>query len=1111
MKFKSKLTLLILIVLIHSFPGRSFSRNLVNLQTIEVKFTTTRMNVKQALDELSQIPDISIIYGSKEGYLKLNILFSSKKMNLEKALEEIKSQVPVEIVFNNNHIILKVKELKSNYLIHGAVHDAKTHEPLIAATILLQGTTTGTFTDNFGNFHFNAKPGVYQLIYRYMGYEEKQVTINLFQDIDLDLFLEVTHNQINEVKVTGNYHELEPIEKGRPIEKIESKAIEKLNTNDVNDALHGTINGVWTTKVSGAPGDHNKVRIRGISSIFGSTDPLYVVDGVFVPVVNFKTLGISDLNTHDINSITVYKDASSTAMYGYLGGNGVVIIETKKGGGKTQYNASVKVGAQQFTKRYDLMNSEMFYSTLDSADKKLGTSFYKRDPANYIFEKYPYYRDSLGNTIGYDNFQDELFKTGILNEYQLSAQGGNKGIDYYISGNYYNHNGVITNSNYNKYTLTANLSKVIGDKLSLRLLYKGSHQVNKNNLDNYMGNSVILKGINFEPGYRTTPDSFLTKWQRLYCNDYNSASVNLLSNNLISPDKLFYEQLKQKTEIDNSVNLIGFYCFNRELSARATLSLSFKDITYSSFIPTRTGGNEKFLRSRENFAIIHNQYDLFYEKKLKNQEINLSLQYRNYNDNVYWKVDSIRNIDLEGLTIDNDIYLRGSNAIFGEKGSVIRSINSIILSAGYNYKRKYFISLIANYDHIKEGYYVNRSELFSSVAINLDLAKEKILHLPAWVNSCNLFINWGQSGNYPLNSLSNDLYATNSKYSAGDEIARAVYISNLANHHITHEKVTEANYGIDIDLLNNRVKLSADYYQKKNSNLLVQRSIPLYYGGGTIFENIGEMKNSGLELSLEIVPFDKKNLYWSSRAGFSTNHQLITKLFDGQSINFNNTDILYPDFYARENETLGSITGYHYMGSWANLSDEQKASKKYVQKLGIAYLKIDSLHLTNLGEYDKTIIGNSIPDFTFNWINFFEFKNFSCDMLWYGVIGLDKYNATSASTYIAGTNRKVSDFVNQNLRGILNGVFYESSYFIEDASFIRLKTLSFTFKQPQKIKSIISLSYTLSFENLITLTHYGGYDPEATIYTDNNFTDNAMDRGAYPNPQGIYFTINLTF
>jgi hypothetical protein len=157
------------------------------------------------------------------------------------------------------------------------------------------------------------------------------------------------------------------------------------------------------------------------------------------------------------------------------------------------------------------------------------------------------------------------------------------------------------------------------------------------------------------------------------------------------------------------------------------------------------------------------------------------------------------------------------------------------------------------------------------------------------------------------------------------------------------------------------------------------------------------------------------------------------------------------------------------------------------------------------------VIGNSIPDFTFNWLNNFEYKNFYCEMLWYGAMGVDKYNATKASTFITGLNSEVRNIVMDTMKYHTTNIFYESSYFVEDASFIRLKTLSFTYSQPKKIASKISMEYTLSFENLITITRYSGYDPEASIYTDNNFTDNAIDKGAYPNPRGVFLSINMTF
>jgi hypothetical protein len=580
------------------------------------------------------------------------------------------------------------------------------------------------------------------------------------------------------------------------------------------------------------------------------------------------------------------------------------------------------------------------------------------------------------------------------------------------------------------------------------------------------------------------------------------------------PKNYFYEQEKKKVENSQSGNLLIHYPFTKVLSFRATYSLAYKDIQYSSFIPSQPNQeNEKLLLSNEDFIIFNQQYDLGFDKSFASQEISVSIRYRNYKDNVYWKVDSVHNVELDGLQPEDDIYLRGSQAIFGKKGSVIRSINSFIANANYSFKNKYSLSLIANFDHLKEGYYVNQTELFSSIAIDWDISKEKLLHMPSWINGFHLYANWGQAGNYPLNSLSNDLYSTSSRYTAGDSVVPGVYITNLANHYLSDEKVTEQNYGTEIAILKERIILSADYYIKHNSNLLIQRTIPFYYGGGVFYQNIGVMKNSGVELSLELNPIDRPNFEWIMRAGYSNNNQYITKLYEGEAISFNNTNVLYPDFYARENAALGAITGYSYQGVWDDAihSDEVNGYQKYIEDNGLAFLKLDTVVRSRITEDDKTVIGNSIPDFTLSCINMIRYKHFTCEMLWYAVAGVDKYNATKAATYVTGTNQGVRDMVLDSLKCLKNNVFYESSFFVEDASFIRLKTLSFTYSQPKKIANRIGAEYTLSFENLITLTRYTGYDPEATIYTNNNFTDNAMDRGSYPNPQGVYFSINLSF
>lgn len=1115
------------VVLCLVFLNQAFAQTETTLKNKTITLSKAELSLKETLDELNKIEGMSIVYGTNEEVLSLKIKFPARSSTVQRVLTEIERQAPVNFIFESSHFIVKYKKLEKTYKVSGSVKDASSNEPLVGANVIIQGTGYSTISNADGFFSANLKPGTYTVLFQHLGYTETRMKVQVYQDTQQDVRLNEKQELINSVDVFGNRSAEENLERGRTITTIKSKVLDHLNVNSVNDALLGRINGVWTTKVSGAPGDHYKIRVRGISSIFGCTDPLYVVDGNIVSIVNFENLGIANLNSHDVESITVLKDASSTALYGNLGSNGVVLIETKKGGGENHLNFSVKQGFQDFSKRYPLMKAELFLNTFQYSDTLLGTGFYVEQHP-FKKQKYPFYRDSLGNTLAEDDFQDVLFRTGHLSEYQLSGSGSYKTVDYYLSGNYYQHDGLVINSGYEKYSFTANLSKTIREKLTLRLLYKGSHQENKNNLDNYMGNKMILRGINFEPAYWATPDSFKTLYNRFYYNDVTNPSVAILANPYNKPDSLFYKHNKIKKENTNSLNFNGLYQLNKNFTFKAELSASFREQTYSSNIQKSISGlatpsqymNRKDIRlggppliSNESFVSFCQQYEVNFARQFKDHQVNAFVRYRAFKDNAYWAIDSLSDISYFVIKPQDDVFLRGSQAIFGEKGSVLRSINSQIFNLNYNFRKKYFISFITNYEVLKEQQHAVDGQFFNSLALNWDLAKERILHFPGWISAFNLYVNKGKAGNYPLNSLADDLFSSTPTYTANGQIVNTIAISNLANHGLKNEKVVETNYGAELSLFDSRLILKADYYEKTNSGLIMRRATPLYYGGGFIYQNIGEMKNDGLELGLEVTPVRTKSVYWNSRFGYSTNNERVTKLVNDEPIKFNDTDVLVPDFTIKVNEPLGVIMGYRCLGKASDLpqADFEGDRPRYVNAKGLAYLKVDSLNPKTITAGDKTVIGNSIPKFTFNWINEFEYKNFSCEMLWYGSIGVDKYNATKATTYITGTNSEVRNIVMSAMDYHTSNVFYESSYFVEDASFIRLKTLNFSYSPTKKLFSGVKMKYTVSFENLVTLTRYSGYDPESTIYTNNNFSDNAIDLGAYPNPKGVFFSINMTF
>ncbi len=382
---------------------------------------------------------------------------------------------------------------QNTYSIQGIVKDESNGDTLIGVTVLLKGTQKGILSNAKGIYSLNLLPGDYNLVFSYTGYETKEVPVSLKGNLNINITLKPAITTIEEVKVTGQRKFFGNMEYGREIPSISSKVIEKQSINNASDILHASVAGVWATKTSGSPGDHEKIRIRGQSSFFSSAEPLYVVDGVPVPIVNMSSLGIADLNIHDIDNVTILKDASSTALYGFQGGNGVVLIDTKKGG-ENEINFSTKYGIQWFDNFYDLMDTKDFLASLQLA---------KNNFHSFLYEYYPGYSDTPKD----DNWQKEIFRTGFTKEYQLSASGTVKKIKYYLSGNYTNQGGILPNASYRRYTFSSKFSRVFWKKFAIEAGYRGSLQENNDNQDIYLGNPLLIQGITKSPCIRSTPNS----------------------------------------------------------------------------------------------------------------------------------------------------------------------------------------------------------------------------------------------------------------------------------------------------------------------------------------------------------------------------------------------------------------------------------------------------------------------------------------------------------------------------------------------------------------------------------------------------------------------------
>jgi TonB-linked SusC/RagA family outer membrane protein len=973
-------------------------------------------------------------------------------------------------------------KVQDTYSVEGIIRDAFNGDTLIGVTILLKDTHKGTISNSKGNFLLPNVSGDFILVFSYTGYETKEIPVSSSRNEFLTITLQQALTNIDEVKITSQRKFFGNMEYGRDIPTIGSKAIELQNVNNASDILHASVSGVWATKTSGSPGDHEKIRIRGQNSFFSSAEPLYVVDGVPVPIVNMSSLGIADLNIHDIENVTVLKDASSTALYGFQGGNGVVLIDTKKGG-ESEINFSTKYATQWFNNFYDQMNTSDYLASLQLAKNNIQSRI-------YLFN--PKITDNPSN----DNWQKEIFHTGSNKEYQLSASGTVNTIKYYLSGNYTDQQGILPNASYRRYTFSSRFSRIFLKKLAIDVGYRGSLQENKDNQDLYLGNPLLFAGITKSPSLRSTSDSLLYDKvfkfpnPRIYYTNYTQLNNPELPQSIIQSNN---NSLRINSNVINGSARLQL-TDHLSLNAMESLMLRYSNYYYNA---------GTIVQSNEDVFLYNHQYNISYFNTLGKHKVDLVAAYRFYEDNLWWKVDTMQG------QLNSYSHLRNSMAAYGPNGSVLRSINSYVANASYNYNETYFASVVANVSNIKEGLYTNYYALFPSLALSWDIAHEGYFKQITWLSSFNLYTNWGKSGNFPLNGLANDLYQ-NMQYTQGTTTGSYPTVLQLANHNLKHECTDELDYGLKSSFFDKRITINATYYIKNINNLIIQRQIPYYYGGGMQYLNIGKIGVNGTEFSIEATPIKTSNFSWYAKLDFSTSRQIVKKVMDDKPMVFsNNGDVLMPEFIIKEGQSLGDIYGFKNLGKWT-MADTYAHNKHYINSSGMKYLNADTTN-SGLNANDMVVIGNSIPKYIWDFSNTFQYKSFSLNLLWYAVQGVRKYNATRAATILTGTNREVNNYLRDSLSALSDEHFYQSSVFIDDASFIRLKTITVNYEPSKEFFGHLRFRFALSFENIVTITKYKGYDPEATTFTDNNFSDNSIDRGSVPNPKTMYATISIKF
>lgn len=1033
---------------------------LINKQT-DYKFIYRHDLIKVA-------PDINL----KEGVIKAGEL-------LDKSLSPISFTYEFTV---ENTIIVKRKptnlsDVNLQFQVSGTITD-KDGTPLPGANIIEKGTTNGVTADFDGNFSLDIADENATLVISYIGFGTKEVAVK--GQSAINIVLEESTSGLEEVVIVGYGRSVRKEDLTGAVSVVGAKDLEKSPLISVDQALQGRASGVQITQNSGAPGAGLKIRVRGSNSITGDNSPLIVVDGLI-------DVDINSVNPSDIQSISVLKDASASAIYGNRAANGVIIIATKKG---VQGKAIIEFGSflsfSEPSNTIDLLSAAEFIDFANT--KNIGAT---GNPIP-VFDTQQKINDFIANSVDY---QDKVYRTAIAQNYQLSFRGGSEKVNYYVSGNYFDQEGIAINSNFKRYSLRSNINADLTDKLSLSTSLNLIRQEGLNN-DSGFGAGLALGAVGFD---KTTP---------IYDVDGNYNRQTLVVGGVqesVLTNPVFLANESNGTSSTNRVqaNVSLNYNILKNLDFNISGGIDYGNIAVASFNPANndaadiTAGQNVNNRNKTQYAFRLNYDNTFNEK----HSVSATAIFEK-------RKDQSKGFNADGrgfftASTDSDNIGIADTQTIGSSFSE-RNLRSFIGRATYNYDSRYLVTASIRYDE-SSVFIKDQGGVFSSFALGWNINNEAFFNSET-ISTLRFRGGWGETGNEligtndVLNLLRNNPWIPNGGATGSTAILPG---TRLANPDLTWETTTQVNVGLDFGVLNDRFNLSIEYYSKKTEDLLLTRQLPRFTGRVDQVINAGEVENKGFDISLSARIVQNENFLWNMSANVSSNKNKVLSLIGDETEIFPALTVggsIPAPAIVRVGEPIGSFYGYVYEG--VNPAD---GNAVYAE--------------------ERAIIGDPNPDFTYGINNNISYKGFDLNFFIQGVSGNDAFNRARA--LIIGRDGRIPFGTSTELRNTwtpsntsaplpsLNATNTQSlsSEFVEDASFLRLKNISLGYTLAGAVLESIgaeSLRLYVSAQNVFTITDYSGLDPEVSNGGENDRLA-GVDIGALPTSKTYTLGLNLKF
>lgn len=958
-------------------------------------------------------------------------------------------------------------------------------ESVIGASVVADGNKTGVTTDLDGKFEIMLPEGK-DLVISSVGYKTQRVNVGSQPDINVVMTDDTA--LLDEIVVVG-YGTQKKSDITGSVSSVKAAELQVAPVASAAEALQGRVAGVVVQNTSGSPGGGASIRIRGSNSLTYGNDPLVIIDGV-------QDASLGSLNPNQIESMEVLKDAAALSVYGSRGANGVIIVTTKNG----------KDGRAQVT-----YNGHVTFSKVDNMLPSLTATDYATlfNEAQYENGLNPYFREEdipyLGAGV---DWQKKIFRNAFSQVHNIGISGAKKGVSYYISGGVQRNEGVMINSDFNEYTLRANMKAEAMPGLTLSLNTFASYSLEHNG-DTEGALTSALRWSPTKPVY--TDD-----------NKYSLPGGGIGPVSEFNPVGLAREIVSDNNRTTFNIALQAEYSFTDWLKLSSMLAYRSNSVMSGWFDNQvyNQGAAEDIAGSKtqSSYLALQSTSILSFDKEFGRHHVGATGVFEYITDKYNSTQAAAKGIPVgmgyQGIHFGTIIQKPWIESTATKMMSAMGRVN-------YAYDNRYMLSFSYRYDGASQLAPGNKWDGFWAVSGGWNIASEKFMEgLASTVNELKLRASYGTVGNAAVPPYSSMMKFTPGTDAEGNP---TLSISQLANNNLKWERTSEFNAGLDVRLLNNRINFTAEYYYKKTKDLLMWRTVPSALGVESVLTNVGSVQNRGWEFTLGGTPVDTKDFYWNINYSINFNRNKILAL-DGLSdtlVNTGNVDMpgLVGSYVQMVGQPMGTFMGYKFAGVWK--TEEQSIAAMYGAKPGDAkYVDINRDGV--IDKNDVGIIGNAQPKFTYGLNNTFHYKGFDLNVFFQGVYGNDVYNqnrvrrehyngseAFPTSTAIANHWTPT----NQTDIPAFSGTEYvNSSRWVEDGSYFRLKNVTLGYTLPQSVLKKIRFSQvrlSVSATNLFTITNYSGYSPEASMGMDAYGA--GIDRGIYPSSKSWSIGLDLTF